>query len=475
MSGLANSGAGAELSRQSIDKLVRVFAGEIILPGTRQYASARKVWNRAVNKYPAIIARCAHRDDVIRAVEFARRNRLLTAVRSGGHSFAGYGVCDGGLVIDLSLMKSARLQPRSATITIGPGIAGGELDYMAQAFKMAVPLGSCPSTGVAGYALGGGESSLTPKFGFACDSISAVELVTADAQVVTAREGENEDLFWAVRGAGANFGIATALEFRLHPIEKVYSGHLRYPIRQARKVLRFIDEYAPTIPDELYLLAAVLPHPGERMLDVAVLWPGDEKRGARILRPLRSFLKPFADTIKTKEYLDEQRGGSDTPGDGDYASCRRGGQCERLTSDAIEVIVEQAESAPTESSGITLIYWHGPWSSGKHDNAFGFRCTGFEYWIHSYWKLKSEARKAVSWVEQFFGAMQPHSSGAVYVNDLEEEGDLRAKAAYGDNYERLSRIKRKFDPDNFFRVNQNIRPAAVHLNHQGRAGAKHGP
>ena len=187
-----------------------------------------------------------------------------------------------------------------------------------------------------------------------------------------------------MRGAGADFGVATALEFQLHPIEKVYSGHLRYPIRQARKVLQFLDQFAPGIPDELYLLAAVLPHPGQRMLDVAVVWPGEEKRGERILRPLRSFsLKPFADTIEMKEYLDEQRAGSDTPGEGNYASRRRGGHCQRLTPAAIDVIVEHALNAPTEASGITLIYWHGPWSSGTYDDAFGFRRTGYEYWIHS--------------------------------------------------------------------------------------------
>jgi FAD/FMN-containing dehydrogenase len=176
-----------------------------------------------------------------------------------------------------------------------------------------------------------------------------------------------------------------------------------------------------------------------------------------------------------KEYLDEQRGGSDTPGDGDYASRRRGGHCERLTSDAIEVIVDHASNAPTEAGGITLVHWHGPWTSGKHDNAFGFRRAGFEYWIHAYWKRWSQARKAVTWVERFFGAMQAHSTGAVYVNDLEEEGDSRARAAYGDRYERLSRIKRKFDPDNFFRVNQNIKPASADLNHDRCTGANHAP
>src|SRR5258705_5870315 len=252
----------ASLSSESIRKFAESIAGEIILPDDARYQKARRVWNHAVDKHPAMIARCAGADDVRRAIEFARINDLLTAVRSGGHSFAGHSVCDGGLVIDLSLMKLATVDPVHERIMIGGGVAAAELDCLAQAFKMAVPLGSCMTVGVSGYALGGGESSLTPKFGYGCDSISGVEVVTADGRVLTAREGENDDLFWAMRGAGANFGVATALEFRLHPIEKVFSGHLRYPIRQVRKVLRFLDHYTRSIPDELFILAAVLLSPG---------------------------------------------------------------------------------------------------------------------------------------------------------------------------------------------------------------------
>ena len=183
---------------------------------------------------------------------------------------------------------------------------------------MAVPLGSCPSVGVAGYALGGGEGSLTPKLGYGCDSLSRVEIITADGRLRVASAEQNPDLFWAVRGAGANFGVATRLEFRLHPIKTVLSGHLKYPMRQARRVLGFLADYAPTIPDELFLIAAVLPYPGERMLDLAVVWSGDEKKGERALRPLRRFLRPLADTIKVNAYLDEQRAATDTPEDGEF-------------------------------------------------------------------------------------------------------------------------------------------------------------
>ena len=429
-----------------------------MLPRDRRYAKLRRVKNLAINKYPAVIVRCATQNDVRLAVDFARHRGLLTAVRSGGHSFAGHGVCQDGLVIDLSAMKRVQIDPAHQSLRIEPGVVAGELDCLTQAFRLAVPLGSCPTVGVAGYSLGGGESSLTPKFGYGCDSIVGLEVVTADSRVLTVQAGENPDLFWAMRGAGANFGIATSLEFQLHAIETVLSGSLRYPIRQAKKVLHFLDEFTPAIPPELFLIVAVLPHPGERMLDVKIVWLGERKKGERLLRPLRKYLRPFADTIRPKPYLDEQRGGFDVP-EGEYSSHRRAGHFIRLTEDIIDTLIEHASNAPHEASGITMIYWHGPWCAEPHDNAFGFRCTGFEFWIHSYWQQSGDREKSWAWVEQFFAAMEPLSTGAVYVNDLESEGEPRVRAAYGDKYQRLSLIKRKFDPDNFFRVNQNIAPA----------------
>jgi FAD binding domain/Berberine and berberine like len=446
------------MSITGIAKLAKALAGEVVLPRDRTYAKLRRVRNHAVNKRPAIIVRCANQQDVQLAVEFGRRHGLLTAVRSGGHSFAGHGVCDDGLVIDLSPMKRVQIDPAHENIRIEPGIVAGELDCLTQSFRRAVPLGSCATVGVAGYALGGGESSLTPRFGYGCDSIVGLEVVTADGKVLAPNAREHTDLFWAMRGAGANFGIATSIEFQLHPIETVLSGSLRYPIRQARKVLGFFDTYAPAIPSDLFLIAAVLPHPGERMLDVKVVWTGDRKKGERVLRPLRTYLKPFEDTITPKAYLDEQRSAFDVP-EGEQSSHRRGGHFKRLTDDVVDTIAEHASNAPHEASGITMMYWHGPWCAKPQDNAFGFRRTGFEYWIHTYWQKAGDREKSWDWVEEFYRAMEPLSTGAVYVNDLENEGGARARAAYGDKYHRLSLIKRKFDPDNFFRVNQNIVPA----------------
>lgn len=442
-----------------IASFAKSLSGEVLLPRDRGYGKLRRVNNHAVNRHPAIIVRCANPNDVRLAVEFARDKDLLTAVRSGGHSFAGHGVCDGGLVIDLSPLKRASIDPVHEKIRIEPGIVAGELDCLTQAFRMAVPLGSCPSVGVAGYSLGGGESSLTPKFGYGCDSITDVEVVTADAKLLRANADENTDLLWAMRGAGANFGIATSIEFKLHSIETVLSGSLRYPIKQARKVLRFLDSFAPAIPQDLFVIAAVLPHPGERMLDVKVVWMSESQKGERVIRPLRKYLRPFEDTIKPKAYLDEQRGDFDVP-EGEYSSHRRAGHFKRLTDDIIETIIEHASTVPHEASGITMMYWHGPWCAKPHDNAFGFRHTGFEFWVHSYWREAAERKESWAWVEEFYRAIEPLTTGAVYVNDLENEGEDRVRAAYGDKYHRLSLIKAKYDPYNFFRINQNIAPAS---------------
>jgi FAD/FMN-containing dehydrogenase len=449
---------GKILTPSILRRFAKGFKGPIIRPEDARYPHARRVWNHAVNRYPQLIARCTDDNDVIRAVELARNYDLLAAIRAGGHSFAGYGVCEGGIVIDVSPMKTATISPAAQLIRIGPGILGNQLDCMTQAFQLAVPLGSCPSTGVVGYALGGGTGSLTPKFGYGCDNITRCELITAEGEQITVHQGQHADLFWALRGAGANFGIVTSLEFRLNPVGQVLSGHLKYPIRQATRVLAFIREYVLGIPDDLYLLIAVLPHPGDRMLSIGVVWPGDSRDGDKVLAPLRKFLRPFEDTIAVRPYLDEQRAGSDSPGEGDYSTCRRAGHLENLSPETIESIVEYATNVPTEASGITMIYWHGPWCSQQHDDAFGFRRLGFHYWIHSYWRRAKDARRARTWVNEFFAALTPYSTGAVYVNDLQDEGEIRVRAAYGDKYLRLRQIKRKYDPTNFFRMNQNISP-----------------
>lgn len=449
----------AALDAGAVADLTCALTGEVLTPSDPRYDSTRRVWNHDFDPRPALITMCVTEEDVLRSIDFARKQELVVAVRSGGHSFAGYGACDDGLVINLSQMMRLQIDALAATVRIESGVRAGELDHVTQAFGLAVPLGSCPMVGVAGYALGGGEGSLTTRFGFGCDSMLAASLLTADGRRLRASENENPDLFWALRGGDGNFGVVTSIDFRLHRIDKVLSGHLKYPIRLTKDVLKFVDEYVQGIPDELYIIATVLPRPGERMIDIAVVWSGEQREGERVLRPLRSFTQASEDTIEPKPYLLEQQSGSDSPAEGDWCSYRKAGHVQRLTYDPIEVIAEHAVSSPRETCGITLVYWHGQWCSRPHDNAFGFRRVGYEYWIHSYWQDPDDREQCRAWVDEFYGRLEPFSTGAVYVNDLMQEGEERVKAAYGDKYNRLRRIKRKYDPDNFFHVNQNIKPS----------------
>jgi hypothetical protein len=433
--------------------------GGIVTPGDSRYEALRRVWNHDIDSRPAVIALCECEDDVARAIEFARANDLKAALRAGGHSFAGHGVCDGGIVINLSPMKRVHLDAPGKTVVIEPGIRAGELDRTTQAFGLALPLGSCPMVGVTGFALGGGEGSLTTRFGFACDNIVAATLVAADGGRLRADQNENPELFRALRGGGGNFGVVTSLAFRLHPIDKVLSGHLKYPIGRTKEILSLLDDYVQSIPDELYIIAAVLPHPGERMLDIGVVWSGDEDEGHRILRPLRALSRPSEDSISMRSYLEEQQSGSDSPSEGDWASHRRAGHLTRLEPGPVEVIAEHAARGPTEACGISMIYWHGRWCSRPRDDGFGFRRVGYEYWVHAYWQDPADRERSHRWVDDFYAALRPFSTGAVYINDLEDEGEERVRDAYGDRYGWLARVKMKYDPGNLFRVNQNIKPA----------------
>jgi len=437
--------------------LATKISGRVIRPGDADYEQQRRVWNHDVDKRPALIVQCIIEDDIRYALEFARAQNLPIAIRGGGHSFAGYGTCDGGVVIDLSRMKGLRIDPHRRQVSLKPGVAGGELDQITQAFGLAVPLGSCPSVGVVGYATGGGEGSLTPSLGFACDHILRARILTYDSNVLTADAGSNQDLFWALRGGGGNFGIITQLDLALHHVDTVLGGHLIYPLSRTREVLTFVNGLVAEIPPELYIIIAVLPQPGEPMLDIGIVWNGVLDEGERVVRPLRQFIQPSKDSIKVKRYLDEQQSGSDSPSEGEWCSVRRAGHLECLDSGAIEVIERNSARGPAESRGITMIYWHGPWVEKSYDNAFGFRRRGFEYWIHAYWQDPVHREASHQWVDNCYRELQPFSTGAVYVNNLCEEGPERVKSAHGEKYERLVNIKRKYDPDNVFRLNENIR------------------
>ena len=355
-----NNGTDTVLGEAAVAKLKASMRGELIRPEDSGYDDARKVWNGMIDKRPALIARCTGTADVIAAVTFAREHELVVAVRGGGHNYAGKSVCDDGLVIDLSAMKGIRVDPARRVANAEAGLNLGEFDRETQKFGLATTLGINTDTGIAGLTLGGGYGWLAGRFGLACDNLLSVEVVTADGQVMNASAVENEDLFWGVRGAGANFGIVTSFEYRLHPVGQVLGGLVLYPMSKGEEVLRFFDEYSSTCPDEVSTVGLLLTTPdGTPAVGIAVCYSGPLEQGEEVLKPLRTISSPLADLIAPQPYTQMQ-----TLFDEAWAPGRlyynKSGIVRRLGEAAIETFLEYGRAMPTPLSGIALQQLHSP-------------------------------------------------------------------------------------------------------------------
>jgi FAD/FMN-containing dehydrogenase len=439
--------------------------GQLLRPGDDHYDAARALWNAMIDKRPALIARCAGTADVMRSVVFARDHGLLVSVRGGGHNVAGNAVCDSGLMIDLSPMKGIRIDPVRRTARAEAGCTWRDLDHECQAFGLATTGGVIPTTGIAGLTLGGGIGWLMGKHGLSCDNLLSVDLVTADGRLVTATVEDNADLFWGVRGGGGNFGIATSFEYRLHPIDQVLGGMVVHPIGKAREVLQFYRDFALAAPDELGTMAALLTSPeGEKILALLVCYCGSLTDGERILRPLRVFGPPLADQMGPMPYTQLQAllEAGFPPGMQNYW---KSDFLRALDDAAIDTIVGNFERVPSPTSAVAIEAFGGAMSRVPDDaTAFNHRHTPFNLLIVGIWPDPSDNTAHMRWVREFWDAMQPFSSGAVYVNYLgpeSDEGAGRIKAAYGSaKYEKLVMLKNKYDPTNLFRLNQNIKPTA---------------
>lgn len=433
--------------------------GHLIVPGSAEYDSARLVWNRRYDKRPAMIARCANADDVRRSVEFARKQSLLTAIRSGGHSFPGYSTCNGGLVIDLSLMKRVQVDREKRLAHAEPGILIAEFDDAVAPSGLSASMGACPDVGIGGLTLGGGNGWLESVYGTACDNLTSVELVTADGESERANANERPDLYWAMRGAGANFGVATALEYKLYPVTTIMFGSLEYQPSQVRDVLRFLRDYAPHVPDQLVLAADVPGQFGKSGLELTIAYVGDAKDGEPIIKKLRDATKPASGAIQSTPYKDTV--GTEAPPGGPFASHRRAGFFPIIGDSVIDAVGESVATRPSKWSKLTFFLAHGARCRiAPTATAYSLRQVGFECWIQSYWTESAQAAKSIEWVNKFWERTATLSNGRVYVNYLEDEGDQRVRAAYGPNYDRLVTLKNKYDPSNFFRLNQNIKPTA---------------
>lgn len=441
--------------------LIRKFSsglrGHVILPADAAYESARWSWNRAVDRRPGMIVRCASSEDAIRTVEFARNNDLLVAVRGGGHSFAGHSTCDGGVVIDFSAMKEIRIDPDQRIARAQAGVKVGEFDRASQAFGLATVMGGCEEVGIAGFTLGGGQGLLSSRYGLGCDNLDSVEVVTANGRLLRASTNENTDLFWGMRGGAGNFGIATALEYRLHSVSTIYAGTAAFPIAQAKQVLHAWRDYISDPPDELTTYFGITMLPEGPAIGIVACFCGDLDRGADVLGPLGSFGSPLMSSLGPTPYLDFQHSMEAMNVSG-VSVWRKGNFFKELGEDSIDIIVNYVARAP-RSFFIGLFPYRGAvLRVAASDTAFPIREHGFELGIDCYWLNSSEAESAVDWTNSFWSAMRPFTTGAVYVNNLSDDGEDRARAAYGANYDRLVMLKNKYDPTNFFRMNQNIKP-----------------
>jgi FAD binding domain/Berberine and berberine like len=450
----------AEAAIQECKNRVR---GEVLCPTDDGYEVARKVFNAMIDKRPVLIARCAGAADVIECVRFAREHDLVVSVRGGGHSVAGWGTCDGGLMIDLSRMKGIRVDPARRTVRAEVGLTLGEFDRETQAFGLATTLGAFSTTGIAGLTLGGGLGWLMGKYGLACDNLLSVDVVTAEGRLLTASATENEDLFWGVRGGSGNFGIVTSFEYRLHPVGPVVlAGGVFYPEASAKAFLRFYREFTSSCPDELTTQGGILTTlDGNRTVAMAGCYCGPIAEGEKIVKPLRTFATPLADLFAPMPYVDLQRmlDAYYPPGRQNYW---KSNFLRALSDEAIDAFVECAARRPSPqmfNTSIWLEHMHGVAARvGVTETAFPHRQHPYNFSIFSIWPDPTHSAEMMAWTRQSWDALRPFMASGAYVNYLEEEGDPAARAAYGVNYERLVALKTKYDPTNFFRINHNIRP-----------------
>ena len=452
---------GIPLEEAVVQEFAANLRGELIRPEDQGYDSTRAVFNGMIDKRPAMIVRCAGTADVIQGVNFARTHDLLLSVHGGGHSVAGNAVCDGGIMLDLSPMKGVRIDPARRSAQAQAGMTLGEFDHETQALGLATTLGVVSVTGIAGLTLGGGLGWLNGKYGLACDNLLSADVVTADGQLLTASDEENEDLFWGIRGGGGNFGVVTSFKYQLHPVGPVLGGGLRYSAAQARDLLRFYHEFASTCPDELSTAASLGHAPdGSVVVGVAVCYCGPIETGERVLHPLRTFGSPLEDNIQPMSYRALQ-----SAPDAGFPLGRqhywKSSWLKHLSDEAIEVMLRFVAEMPSSISGVGLQQMHG--AASRVDptaTAFPYRDEHYDFLILSQWADRSDSEENIRWTRAFFEAMQPFFESGVYVNNLGEEGEDRIKEAYGAHYERLVALKDKYDPTNLFRLNQNIRPTA---------------
>ena len=445
--------ASLAMGRERFRDLASTLDGNVVLLDDDGYEEARQVWNRAVDRLPAGVVRCASVDDVRRGLEFAQTHRLDIAVRSGGHSQAGHGVADGALVLDLRGLNRVAVNPPLLTARVEGGAIVSELMTALKPHGLVTPTGGCPDVGLGGLTLGGGESLLMARYGAVCDNVLATEIVLADGRLVAANPHEHADLFWAIRGGGGNFGIVTNFEYRLVRLEWLLSGLLYFPVSRSADVLRVYRDLMVDVPDELQTAGGLMATPDGQALMLSFCYCGDLAEGERIADQWRKRLRPTKDTVQAGPYTAEF-----SMGDGPSAG--GGAFLPELSDAVIDVLASSYADAPPDASAVWNDFHGAVTRVPIEATAFSLRQRGFDLFFCAPWKGEEGRRRAIAWVRGLQNSVQPHAVG-VYVNNLEDEGEVRVREAYGPNYARLSQVKAQYDPRNVFHVNQNIPPAAA--------------
>lgn len=456
------------LNDTSIKNLRADLRGGLVEPQDKEYEDARKVFNAMISKKPRLIAYCVDVADVIRSVNFARENNLLLSIRSGGHNAGGLGICDDGLVIDLSRIKYTRVDPVLKTVTAGGGCTWGDIDHATHVFGLATPSGIISTTGVGGLTTGGGIGHFTRQKGLTIDNLLSVDMVLADGSFVTANANQNQDLFWAVRGGGGNFGVVTSFTFKLHQISVVYAGPIFYPLEDTEEVMKWYSTFIKNAPDDLngfFLTMTVPPGPPfpehlrlKKVCGVMWNYTGPMEKADEIFKPIRAFKNPALDFVGPIPQPALQ---------GMFDAVYPTGQLwywkadfvKELNDESIKEHIKYAHSMPTWQSGMHLYPINGAASRiGNSDTAWSYRDATWAMVIIGVDPDPANKDKISKWAKEYWEKVHPYSMGGAYVNFMMEEGEERVKASYGKNYEKLVSIKNKYDPTNFFRVNQNIKP-----------------
>ena len=460
----------SQLSQTTIEEFKAEFSGSVILPDDAQYEEVRQIWNAMIDRRPSMIARCTSPDDVVKSLNFVRRHDLPFSVRGGGHNIAGNSACDDGVMIDLALMKEVVIDQELRRGSVEPGCTLADFDASAQAYGLATPLGINSTTGVSGLTLGGGFGWLSRKYGMTIDNLLGMDVITADGQQLHASESENADLFWGLRGGGGNFGIVTRFEYQLHRVgPDVLCGLIVYPFDQAKSVITQFACFTETMPDELNVWMVTRKAPplpflpetvhGKEIVALAICYAGDPVEGEKHIEPLRRFGTAYGEHIGVQPYTDWQQAFDPllTSGARNYWKSHN---FSTLGEESIDVIIEYAGALPSSQCEIFIATIGGQTGRPKPEAmAYSNRDANYVLNVHARWETAVEDERCITWAREFFTRSQPYASGGAYVNFLTGDEADRTAFAYGASCERLVELKKKFDPTNLFRINQNILPA----------------